>query len=216
MMSINDNFGFLAPHVTYILTELFWLSISSLPVLTSFKYHSLDDAYLSRFQERLFIPKPSAEDRDLIWRHYAGNHCQLSETEWKRLVSETEGWTTRAMRGHIDSCKSRKEDVCRQAEFVRLIPINGELKFVPSKECVGAEKKGNLGLEHMYIPPMLYKDLSPGYLQSKSSKDNGRKVSFPKMMQLNDEERRIASGETSDEQMSDERYRSWMRDNKMH
>ena len=172
----------------------------------------LDDAYLSRFQERLFIPKPSAEDRNLIWRHYVGGHCQLSPLEWKRLVNETEGWTTRAIRGHITSCKSSLEDVCRQANFVILVRIKGELKYLPSIECEDAERKGNLGLEHMYIPPLIYTDLSPKHLQGQISDTNMTK-SLRNRMQLNDKERSRACGDTGDDHMSDERYEEWMKKN---
>ena len=173
----------------------------------------LDAAFLSRFQERLYIGKPSAMDRELIWKHYVGTHCELGQQDWDCLVRETNGWTTRAIKSHISVCKTKKEDVGRYAEFVFLVHLKDGPRYAPCKENhpKSQKRRNDVLLQHMYIAPLEYSDLTPKNVKGPTEI---RKQSMRTMFQLTDQERsQVVSCNDTEDEMSEERYQEWIKKN---
>ena len=160
------------------------------------------------------MPKPSPEDRLLVLKRYIGEHNNLTETEWNMMVQETDGMSARDIKGLIVLAKSKIEEVCRKAQYVKFVTIQGEPMYVACHEDEdNSQSKGNLTLEHMYQPMLKYTDVSPRILHGEPGPQPERKRSsgWRRKLQLTEEERSDDVKDTNE--MTEERYLEWKRKN---
>jgi len=66
----------------------------------------LDQAFLRRFQKRVYVPPPNHEARVELFRHYTKKFKLADDVDFEELASMTEGYTAHDV-----------EEVCREVQF---------------------------------------------------------------------------------------------------